>query len=146
RWFPSVMGIGTAVMLTTGVGVNWSLLAVGSGMIVGLRINASMFAGAVLGWIVAPYALLRYGVLAPTFVRNEVLFWVMWPATGMMVAGGLTALVLRWSILVKTFRNLSTAKVNSDDFPLTWVGAGVAVTGVALVVIQKISLGLDVWM
>ena len=84
RWFPSVMAIGTAVTMTTGVGINWSLLAIGSGMIVGFRINASMVAGAVLAWIVAPYALLRYGVLAPTFVRNDVLFWVMWPATGLL--------------------------------------------------------------
>src|SRR3990172_659305 len=121
RWFPSVM-------------------------VVGFRINASMLLGTVLGWIVAPYALLRYGVLAPTFVRNDVLFWVMWPATGMLVAGGLAALFLRWSILVTTFRNLATANVGAHDFPLKWVGAGVAVTGVALVIIQKVSLGLDVWM
>jgi putative OPT family oligopeptide transporter len=146
RWFPSVMTVGTAVMMTTGVGVNWSLLSLGSGMIIGLRIDASMLLGVVLAWVVAPYALLRYGVLAPTFVRNDVLFWIMWPATGMMVAGGLTALVLKWPILVKTFRKLSTANVGTDDFPLTWVGAGVAVTGVALVIIQKVSLGLDVWM
>jgi putative OPT family oligopeptide transporter len=146
RWFPSVMAVGTAVTMAAGVGINWSLLSLGSGMIVGFRIDASMLLGAVLAWIVAPYALLRYGILAPTFVRNDVLFWVMWPATGMLVAGGLTALVLRWSILVRTFRNLSTANVNSEEFPLTWVVAGVAVTGTALVVIQKVSLGLDVWM
>src|SRR3990172_2135694 len=146
RVFPSVMVVGTAVMATAGVGVNWSLLAAGSGMIVGFRINASMLLGTVLGWIVAPYALLRYGVLAPTFVRNDVLFWVMWPATGMLVAGGLAALFLRWSILVTTIRNLATANVGAHDFPLKWVGAGVAVTGVALVIIQKVSLGLDVWM
>jgi uncharacterized oligopeptide transporter (OPT) family protein len=146
RWFPSVMVLGSAVTMTTGVGINWSLLSLGSGIIVGLRIDASMLLGATLAWVVAPYALLRYGVLAPSFVRNDVLFWVMWPATGMLVAGGLTALVQRWSILVKTFRNLSTANVSSDDFPLAWVGAGVAVTSVALIVIQKVSLGLDVWM
>ncbi len=121
RWFPSVMLLGTAVTMTTGVGVNWSLLSLGSGMLVGLRINASMLLGAVLAWIVAPYALLRYGVIGAGFNSNDVLFWVMWPATGMMVAGGLTALVLRWTILVKTFRNLSTAKVDAEEFPLTWV-------------------------
>ena len=41
-WFSSVTLFGTAVMMTTGVGVNWSLLSLGSGMLVGLRINASM--------------------------------------------------------------------------------------------------------
>src|SRR5262249_15643418 len=36
NWFPSVMVFGTAAMMTTGVGVNWSLLSLGSGMLVGL--------------------------------------------------------------------------------------------------------------
>jgi len=36
------------------------------------------------------YALLRYGILPGTFSRNDVLFWVMWPATGMLVAAGST--------------------------------------------------------
>ena len=37
-------------------------------------------------------------------------------------------------------------KVTSDDFPLSWVLTGAAVTGVALVIVQKVSLGLDMWM
>jgi uncharacterized oligopeptide transporter (OPT) family protein len=146
KWFPSVMLAGSAVTMTAGVGVNWSLLSLGTGMLVGFRIDASMLLGMVLAWIVAPYALLRYGILPGTFNRNDVLFWVMWPATGMLVAGGLTALLLRWRILLKTFQNLSAGNVGPDDFPLKWVGVGVAVSGVALIVVQKVSLGLDVWM
>jgi uncharacterized oligopeptide transporter (OPT) family protein len=146
KWFPSVMLMGTAVTMTTGVGINWSLLSLGSGMLVGLRINASMLLGTAVSWIVAPYALLHYGVITERFTKTDVLFWVMWPATGMMVCGGLAGLVLRWRILVKTFRSLSTASVGGDDFPLKWVGVGVAVTSVALIVVQKVSLGLDVWM
>jgi uncharacterized oligopeptide transporter (OPT) family protein len=145
KWFPSVMLIGTAVTMTTGVGINWSLLSLGTGMLVGLRINASMLLGMAVSWIIAPYALLHYGVINPGFTKNDVLFWVMWPATGMMVAAGLTGLVLRWKILVKTFRRLSSASIDVEEFPLAWVGAGVAVTSVALIVVQKISLGLDVW-
>src|SRR5215831_3490239 len=146
KWFPSVMLIGTAVTMTTGVGINWSLLSLGSGMLVGIRINASMLIGMVLSWIIAPYALLHYGVIHPNFTKNDVLLWVMWPATGMMVAAGLAALVLRWKILTKTFRNLTSMNVKSDDFPLSWVLAGVAITGTALVIVQKVSLGLDIWM
>ena len=146
KWFPSVMLIGTAVTMTTGVGINWSLLSLGSGMLVGLRINASMLLGTGVAWIVAPYALLHYGVLTERFTRNDVLLWVMWPATGMMVCGGLAGLVLRWRMLVKTFRHLSVASVDGGDFPLKWVGFGVAVTSVALIVVQKVSLGLDIWM
>src|SRR5205814_3311841 len=79
-WFPSVMLVGTSVMMTTGVGINWSLLSLGSGMLVGLRINASMLLGSVISWIIAPYALLHYGIIPAGFVKNDVLFWVMWPA------------------------------------------------------------------
>src|SRR5262245_8343346 len=144
-WFSSVMVLGTPVMMTTGVGINWSLLSLGSGLLVGLRINASMFLGTVLAWIVAPYALLHYGVIPASFTRNDVLFWVMWPATALMVASGLATLALRWQILTKTFKNLSTASAGADAFPMKWVASGVAVTAVALVIVQKISLGLGIW-
>lgn len=144
-WFSSVMVIGTPIMMTTGIGINWSLLSLGSGMLVGLRINTSMLLGTVLAWIVAPYALLNYGVLNANFTRNDVLFWVMWPATALMVASGLAGLVLRWRILTKTFSNLSTARAGKDTFPMKWVVAGVVVMSIALVVVQKISLGLEIW-
>src|SRR5947207_9872080 len=145
-WFPSVTLAGTAVMMTTGVGLNWSLLSLGSGMLVGLRINVSMLLGMVISWIIAPYALLHYGGIKANFTKNDVLFWVMWPATGMLVAGGLAALVLRWKILIKTFKNLSSTRVGSHDFPMRWVAGGVAVSGLALILVQKVSLGLPVWM
>src|SRR5215471_16417236 len=103
----------------------------------------------VLSWfssVIAPYALMHYGVIGANFTKNDVLFWVMWPATALLVSSGLAALVLRWRILAKTFRNLSTARAGSEVFPLQWVAIGVAITGVALVIIQKISLGLEIWM
>src|SRR5881296_704619 len=76
KWFPSVMLVGTTVTMTAGVGINWSLLSLGSGMIVGIRINVSMLLGMVIAWIIAPYVLLGYGGLPATFNRNDVLFWV----------------------------------------------------------------------
>jgi uncharacterized oligopeptide transporter (OPT) family protein len=139
-------------------------LSIGSGMIVGLRINLSMMAGGVLAWIVAPYFLVKYGVplhheaatigghltmvqqFTDTPTRNEVLFWVMWPATGMLVVGGLTALVLRWKILVETFRSLRNAKIGSAELPLTFVVSGSAVCAIALCAIQYELLDMPVWM
>jgi putative OPT family oligopeptide transporter len=145
NWFPSVMSLGTAVMVTTGFGINWSLLSLGSGMIIGFRVDVSMLIGALLSWVVAPYALLHYNIIPTSFVKNDVLFWVMWPATGMLVASGLTALVLRWKLLVKTFTHLSGASVASDAVPIRWVIAGVTITSIALVIVQKVSLGMPVW-
>src|SRR5262245_19975677 len=146
QWFPSTMLFGTAVMMTTGVGVNWSLLSLGSGMLVGMRINASMLLGTILGWMLAPYLLLRYGVIQEGFTRTDVLFWVMWPATAMMVSGGLTALALRWIILKRTFARLSGARADASTFPLRWVAVGVVVLAVALMTLQQVMFGIAVWL
>jgi uncharacterized oligopeptide transporter (OPT) family protein len=142
----SLFGTGLAVgpLATTGVGVEWSLLAIGSGMIIGLRINFSMLIGTWLSWAVAPYALQQAGILSPGFKKFDVLLWVMWPATGMLVAGGLAALLLRWRVLARTFRNLSAAG-GEDEFPLRWVLIGVVLSGAALVAVQKAMFGQPVW-
>jgi hypothetical protein len=128
-----------------GVGVSWSLLSLGAGMLVGLRVNLSMVIGAILAWVIAPPLLLQNHVV-DELVRRKVLLWVMWPATGILIAGGLTALVLRWRLLVKTFRNLSGAEIRGEDFPIRWVIVGSVVCGIALVVVQHGALGMSVWM
>ena len=154
---PWTFGVALATM---SVGVTYSLLNIGSGMIVGLRINVSMMIGGVLSWVVAPYFLVKYGValhhveragasvieFTATPKRNEVLFWVMWPATGMLVLGGLTALGLRWRLLVDTFRSLRTAKIGAAELPLSFVLGGAAICAVALCVVQASLLGMPVWM
>jgi uncharacterized oligopeptide transporter (OPT) family protein len=64
----------------------------------------------------------------------------------MLVAGGLTALALRWRILVDTFRSLRTAKIGSNELPLSFVAAGVAICAVALCIVQATLLAMPVWM
>jgi uncharacterized oligopeptide transporter (OPT) family protein len=129
---------------TMNMGVSWSLLSLGAGMLVGFRVNASMLAGAIISWVIAPPLLLQNHVIEE-LVRRKVLLWVMWPATGMLVAGGLTALVLRWKLLIKTFQRLSGAHVDPGDFPMQWVIIGSIVCSVFVVVVQW-WLGMPVWM
>ena len=120
------------------VGLSWSLLSIGSGMLVGMRINTSMLIGMILGWVVAPPILLDRGWVAH-MVRREMLLWIMWPAVGMLVAGGLTALVLRWKVLVKSFRGLGSAAVGGGEFPMRWVIWGSVAATIALIAVQKVS-------
>jgi uncharacterized oligopeptide transporter (OPT) family protein len=128
-----------------GVGVSWSLLNIGAGMLVGFRVNMSMLLGSILAWVVAPPLLLQNHVV-DELVRRKVLLWVMWPATGMLISGGLTALLLRWPVLVKTFRNLSGAQINPADFPMRLVLIGSLICAVALTLVQHFILGMPVWM
>jgi uncharacterized oligopeptide transporter (OPT) family protein len=147
----SMVEMGTAIsvpLAATGVGVQYSLLSIGSGMIVGTRINVSMLLGGVLAWIVAPPLLVYFDQLhpGPDSLKLKVLSWVMWPATGMLVAGGLTALALRWRLMIDTFKNLRHVKIDSGELPLSFVITGVAISAVALCVIQSVMLGMPVWM
>lgn len=153
-WAPAatvtVAGLPLASM---GVGISKSLLSIGSGMLIGLRVDWSMILGGILAWIVTPYFLVKYGVegaghkvFTAKSSRTDVLFWVMWPATGMLVAGGLTALALKWRTLVATFTSLKTLKISGGDFPLQWVGIGVGVCSVALCAAQYALFDIPIWM
>ena len=145
-WIVDMIPVGAAAIpVPTGVGFSLSLLNIGSGMIIGVRICFSMFLGLLASWVIAPGMLINSGVIAAGAKKPDVLLWVMWPATGMLVAGGLTALFLKWKTLVRTFGTLSGSAVSSGDFPLRWVGLGCLLSGGALVWIQKAFIGTPVW-
>jgi uncharacterized oligopeptide transporter (OPT) family protein len=151
------------VLANMAVGASYSLLSIGSGLIVGLRINVGMLIGATFAWVVMPYFLVKYQVpihhakgvadvvgkamvATDTPTRTEVLFWVMWPATGMLVCGGLTSLALRWRLLVDTFRSLRTARIGTTEMPLSFIITGVAISGIGLCIVQRTLLDMPVWM
>lgn len=153
---PDTIAPASAVMLgaagasfslaTMGVGVSVSLLGIGSGFLISQRVNTWMLIGCGLGWIVAPLLLTRFGVLTDKPTRSAVLYWVMWPGTGMMLSGGMTVLALRWRLLAQAFRALRGMGAHSDEFPLTWVLIGVVVLAVTFCIIQKLIFGLPIWM
>jgi uncharacterized oligopeptide transporter (OPT) family protein len=152
------MGVPKAVQLVPGatffgaggqalnLGIGWSFLSYGSGLLVGLRVMVSMAIGLVLAWIVLPSHLLAAGAIDRIHF-GEVVRWVMWPATGMLVAGGLASLAIKWRSIVRTFANLRMTSVGGrGEFPLRWVVGGVIALSVALCLLQKWSLGLPIWM
>jgi len=146
-WDTGALTLGAAgagfTVAAMGVGVGYSLLSVGSGMIIGLRICAWMMLGCLLGWILTPLLLIQNHILPDHPPRSQVLQWVLWPGLGMMVAGGMTTLVLRWRTLVRAFAGLADA--SGEDAPLSWIAGGAILLSIALCVIQKLYFGLPVW-
>jgi uncharacterized oligopeptide transporter (OPT) family protein len=134
------------VVADMGVGMAVSLLSIGSGFLISQRVNTWMLLGGVLGWLIAPLLLMHYGVLHDHPSRSQVLYWVLWPGVGMMLAGGLTTLVLRWRLLLAALRALRSVDAASDEFPLPWVLGGVAGLSIAFCVIQWRFFGLPIWM
>ena len=128
-----------------GLGFGVSLLNIGSGIIIGFRISASMLIGGVIAWVLAPPWLLSRGLLAADARRVDILLLVMWPAVGMLVAGGMAALLLRWGVLVRTFKGLASSAGHSGDLPLRWVWMGSLASAIFLVVVQALFFGTPVW-
>lgn len=127
-----------------GIGFGISFLNIGSGMIIGLRISASMFIGGVIAWILAPPWLVSHGIIAADANRVDILLAVMWPAVGMLIAGGMAGLLLRWNVLIKTFKGLATAG-NTQDLELRWVWIGSGLSAVFLIIVQRAFFGTPVW-
>ena len=126
------------------LGMSWSLLSFGAGMLVGLRITLSMGLGMVVAWVVLPGPLVTAGAISEVSFA-EAIRWVMWPATGMMVSGGLVSLALKWRLVAKTFTSLHVNQIGGSDFPIRWVAIGSLVLSVLLCILQYFSLGMPVW-
>jgi uncharacterized oligopeptide transporter (OPT) family protein len=147
-WDTGALTLGAAggafTVAAMGAGVGYSLLSLGTGMIVGLRISAWMILGCVLGWILTPLLLIQNHILPDHPARSQVLQWVLWPGLGMMVAGGITTLALRWRMLVRAFAGLRDA--GGEDAPLSWIAGGAILLSAALCVEQGLFFGLPFWM
>jgi uncharacterized oligopeptide transporter (OPT) family protein len=127
------------------IGLNWSLLSFGSGLLVGFRICLAMAIGMFISWFILPSYLVAHGMI-PEATFPMTLRWVMWPATGLMVAGGLTSLALKWNLIVKTFRGLKSSKIDRRDFPMQWVVAGSILMTVVVCLVQYFSMGIPIWL
>jgi uncharacterized oligopeptide transporter (OPT) family protein len=128
-----------------GLGFGISLLSIGSGIIIGLRISASMLLGGIIAWVLMPPWLVTQGLLAADGRRVDILLLVMWPSVGLLVAGGICALLLRWRVLMATFRSLAAADVTSGDLPLRWVLIGGGVSTLLVIAAQSLFFATPVW-
>jgi uncharacterized oligopeptide transporter (OPT) family protein len=139
--FASMFGLTAA---TAGAGFQISLLSIGSGMIVGNRVNISMAIGATIAWIIGPKLLVPEIIEAP--LRGKLLLWMMWPGTGMLIAGGLTALFLKWRTLKRTFSTLNADAIKGGDVPLKLIGVGIALASIGLIIVQYMFFDLPMWL
>ena len=146
RWIrDSIPLVVNAFSTRVGLGFGVSLLSIGSGIIIGLRISVSMMIGGIIGWVLMPPWLLDRGLIAADARRVDILLIIMWPAVGMLIAGGLSGLLLRWRVLVKTFRDMTASTSTSEDLPLRWVFIGGGLAAVAMIAVQRIFFGTPVW-
>lgn len=149
----------------TGFAFEPSLLLIGAGMITGLRVSLSMFAGsALLYFIVAPHLAAvdaaQAGVAGylPSFKMNEAgdfnpMRWALWGGTSVMVFSSLAQLALNWRTVIRAFgifkksgQHSASAAMEAIEVPNSWLIIGMIPITIGLVVVQYFAFHISIWL
>ena len=148
-----------------GFGFEPSVLLIGAGMITGMRVSLSMFAGsALLYFVVAPHLVAfdaanagMAGYVASFKINPEGNFnpvrWALWGGTAIMVFSSLTQLALNWRTVVRAFsvfkkveRSAHSDAMDAIEVPNSWLIIGLLPITVGLVTVQYFAFHIAVWL
>ena len=140
-----------------------SVLLIGAGMIVGLRVCLSMLAGAIVLYVgVAPWLLsfdAAHAGLAgyvPSFrLSPEGNFypirWALWGGTAIMVFSSFTSVALQWRTFVRAFTvfKKGPARAQSDrladvEVPTSWLIVGLIPISIGMVIVQYLAFHIAI--
>lgn len=144
-----------------------SLLMIGFGAIVGMRVGASLLGGAVLAWLVlGPWAV-NQGWIEPGPADplkswyQPLLEWLLWPGVSLMLLASLTSFAFSLRRLTGGWREQARAKregreaTNLDPeeqpggrlhIPWSWFWIGLGLALVASTVAQNTIFAIPVWL
>jgi uncharacterized oligopeptide transporter (OPT) family protein len=142
-----------------------SVLLVGAGMITGLRVSLSMFAGsALLYYVVAPhlaatdFANAAVAGYIPSFKLDadgnfNPCRWALWGGTALMIFSSLTQVALNWRSIARAFlifkkseRAAAHDTVESIEVPNSWLFIGLVPITLGLVIVQYFAFHIAVWL
>ncbi|MCI0484874.1 MAG: OPT/YSL family transporter [candidate division NC10 bacterium] len=139
--------LGGIPMARLAVGISWSPMLIGAGLLVGLRIGVSLLCGGILGWMALGPVLFSSGVIENPGMRT-VSHWTMWLAIPLMVSAGFVTLLIRWRTIVGTFRSMKGARTGTSggEVPFRLWAWGTLVVGLATALVMEWMLGIPFWM
>ncbi|MGE5707449.1 MAG: OPT/YSL family transporter, partial [Bacteroidota bacterium] len=134
-----------------------SLLMLGAGAIMGIRIAISMMVGAIAYFcFLAPW-LISHGIVPSEGGYRNLVKWSMWPGASIMLTSGLLIFFLQWKTLVRAFSGLADifkpkAARSADDplsrieVPGSWFLGGFILLGCVCIFLQNRYFHIPVWM
>ena len=151
-------GVTAATLTNLGLALDPALLMVGVGGLIGLRVAASMFCGALLAWgVLGPVVLDSGWAGAGGAAPNALWFgsmvkWHVWPGVGLMVSSALTGFVIGLPTIVRRWRQTlrkdagDVGSFVSHDVPVRWFGRALVVVLVASAVLQVLLFDVSWWL
>ncbi len=144
-------------LATKTVAMEPSLVMIGAGALMGLRVTISMIVAAAITFGVAPQLLFDAGFIhcgsidtgaTCTFDAiqyRDITSWTLWPGVAVMVAHSLVGLAIQSPRMIKGLvRTFSRSQANSDsellkdiEVPGTWFWSGLAVAGTFSIALQN---------
>ena len=142
-----------------------SVLLIGAGMITGLRVSLSMFAGsALLYYVVAPYLVGLDAANAgnplwmPSFKMSpggdfNPARWALWGGTSVMVFASLVQVALNWRTVIRAFvifkkeeRDAVHDAAEAVEVPNSWLIIGLIPITLGLIIVQYFAFHIAVWL
>jgi len=143
RWMNVNMGD------TPGFGFSPSMLLIGAGMLVGMRVSASMlFSAILLYFFFGPNALAQGQISNPHGLIKE---WSLWTGSAIMVTSGLTAMALEWRTILRSFSVLKKVEGQAEvavvdysdiEVPAKWLVIGIVPLAIASIALQYIAFSI----
>ncbi len=151
------------------LGFEPSVLLIGAGMIVGLRVSLSMLvASALLHFVVAPWlasidlASANVAGYVPSIpmvgggAAYHAVRWGLWGGTAVMVFSSLTSLALQWKTVARSFTMLKRgpgaaaggdldARMAAIEVPVKWMIVGMVPITIAMLFIQVVAFKIAWW-
>ena len=151
-----------------GFGFEPSVLLLGAGMIIGLRVTLSMLAGSLLLYLWVGPALIgldaahlgdtAYKISIPLVGGGTIYHlprWALWGGTATMVFSSLAAFALQWRTIARSFGSLRRGRkkpaeqdqrIAGIEVPLTWLVAGLIPITIALLAVQYFAFHISIWL
>jgi putative OPT family oligopeptide transporter len=127
-------------------------MLMGAGILVGMRVSASLVAGAIVGWgVLGPWVQSNGWAPGPTMAyANGVRGWILWTGVAIMLADAVTSLALSWRTIAAVFRRAPRNGEEVEDrrraIPNSWWLGGLALSTTAASVVLHSLFGIPPWM
>nr|WP_176068522.1 OPT/YSL family transporter [Anaeromyxobacter diazotrophicus] len=142
-WWPAVTAwpgtVAGAPAAALGLGIAWSPMMAGAGLVAGLHNGLGVLAGSVVAWALVAPALLRSGAV-PEAAYGPLVGWLAWPGVALMLGSASVALAGQARTLPRALGDL--ARLRGGGRSALWLG-GAAVAGIA--VVGAAGFGLRPW-
>jgi putative OPT family oligopeptide transporter len=146
----SILGVSVAALK---LGISFSPMILGAGVLVGPRVGWSLLLGSTVAWAVCAPLLLHLGVVVPEQAGKEyraAFSWLLWPGASIMVFAGLTSLLMRYKTILRTFSTLARGSKSGseapDPFPFRLWLIGLLLASSGVVVLCWLLFGITPWM